>query len=62
MVFSIKVMTEYNDPNATFKIYTWVKNTAQLLLGNNNDKVLANNIITRKFKEIPWAFYRFKKI
>jgi len=45
MVFSIS-NTEYNDPNATFKIYTWVKEYSSTALGNNNDKVLANNIIT----------------
>ncbi|WP_339918262.1 thiol-activated cytolysin family protein [Yeosuana marina] len=52
LVFDISD-AEYKDPNATFKIYTWLKEYSSTTLGNNNDKVLADNIITPiKIKDV----------
>jgi thiol-activated cytolysin len=47
LVFNIS-HDEFTDPNAQFKIYTWLKEYT-----NGNDKVLANNIATPvKIKEV----------
>ncbi|MEZ4842324.1 MAG: hypothetical protein R2821_12640 [Flavobacteriaceae bacterium] len=52
LVFNISY-NEYNDPNATFKIFTWLKEYSSNALGNNDDKLLANNEVQNvKIKDI----------
>ncbi len=42
LVFNV-TLNELNDPNASFKIFTWLKEYSITTLGSNNDKVLMNN-------------------
>ena len=42
LVFNV-TLNELNDPNASFKIFTWLKEYSTTTLGSNNDKVLMNN-------------------
>lgn len=42
MVFHV-TLNELNDNNASFKIFTWLKEYSTTLLGRNDDKVLMNN-------------------
>lgn len=52
LIFDISY-DEYNDPNASFKIFTWFKEYSTTTFGNNDDKVLANNTpISVKIKDI----------
>ncbi|HNQ81997.1 MAG TPA: thiol-activated cytolysin family protein [Bacteroidales bacterium] len=52
LVFNIS-LNELNDPNATFKIFTWMKEYSTTTLGSNDDKVLMNNDpISVKIKDV----------
>ncbi|MFV0593279.1 MAG: thiol-activated cytolysin family protein [Draconibacterium sp.] len=52
LVFNIR-FDEYNDPNVSFKIFTWLKEYSSTALGNNDDKLLANNeVISVKIKDV----------
>ena len=52
LVFNISD-TEFNDPNISFKFYTWFKEYSTSTLGGNNDKVLSNSAPTDvKIKEV----------
>lgn len=42
IVFHVTV-NELNDPNSSFKIFTWLKEYSKTALGRNDDKVLMNN-------------------
>lgn len=52
LVFEI-TLNELNDPNASFKIFTWMKEYSTTALGSNDDKVLMNNDpISVKIKDV----------
>ena len=52
LVFDI-TLNELNDQNASFKIFTWLKEYSTTALGRNDDKVLMNNEpISVKIKDV----------
>ncbi len=52
LIFNIS-FDEYNDPNSSFKIFTWFKEYSSTTLGGDDSKVLANNeSISVKIKDV----------
>lgn len=62
MVFHVS-SNELNDPNSSFKIFTWLKEYSTTFFGNNDDKVLLNNgAISVKVKDVIEILKGSKKL
>lgn len=62
LVFQV-TSKELEDPNASFKIYTWLKEYSTTFLGNNDDKVLMKNTpVNVKINEVIKILSGTKKL